>query len=66
MIDFDLNTSQAGDVLYLVGSKESVNAAMALLEKGGTRDETAVIKRTPEKEDPPRSDMVHVLPEKPQ
>ena len=56
----------AGDVLYLVGSKESVNAAMALLEKGGTRDETAVIKRTPEKEDPPRSDMVHVLPEKPQ
>lgn len=41
----------AGDVLYLVGSrKESVNAAMALLEKGGTRDETAVIKRTPEKE----------------
>ncbi|MBP9891923.1 MAG: cation:proton antiporter [Planctomycetes bacterium] len=56
----------AGDVLYLVGSKESVNAAMALLEKGETRDETAVTKRTPEKEDPPRSDMVHVLPEKPQ
>lgn len=56
----------AGDVLYLVGSKESVNAAMIFLEKGELREETSVLKRVPEKEDPPRSDMVHVLPEKPQ
>ncbi len=56
----------AGDVLYLVGSKESVNAAMIFLEKGELREETSVLKRVPEKEDPPRSDMVHVLPERPQ
>lgn len=56
----------AGDVLYLVGSKESVNAAMTFLEKGELREETAVMKRAPDKEDPPRSDMVHVLPERPE
>ncbi|MCC6150188.1 MAG: cation:proton antiporter [Planctomycetes bacterium] len=55
-----------GDVLYLVGSKESVNAAMTFLEKGELREETAVMKRVPEREDPPRSDMVHVLPDKPE
>jgi monovalent cation:H+ antiporter-2, CPA2 family len=56
----------AGDVLYLVGSKESVNAAMTFLEKGELREETAVMKRVSDKEDPPRSDMVHILPDKPE
>jgi CPA2 family monovalent cation:H+ antiporter-2 len=55
-----------GDVLYLVGGKQSVNAAVALLAKGETRDDTGVMPRVPDKEDPPRSDMVHALPEKPE
>jgi CPA2 family monovalent cation:H+ antiporter-2 len=54
-----------GDLLYLVGSKESVNAAVAFLEKGVLRDDTGAMPKTPDREEPPRSDMVHVLPEKP-
>lgn len=55
-----------GDVLYLVGSKESVNAAVTFLEKGALNEETAVMKQERKREDAPRSDMVHILPEKPE
>ena len=56
----------SGDVLYLVGGKDSVNAAVAYLIKGVLQDETALARDSERREEPPRSDMVHVLPEKPQ
>lgn len=59
----------AGDTVYLAGSKASVARAIALLQTGQAEDAEAAAGEASEPghvSDPtPRSDMVHVLPEKP-
>lgn len=59
----------AGDTVYLAGSKASVARAIALLQTGQAEDAEPAAGEASEPghvSDPtPRSDMVHVLPEKP-